>query len=184
MTFGRDDGAGLVDLATLKEAILIVRGRRVIIDADLAALYGVKTKRLKEQVKRNIERFPHDFMFEMTSKEVEQVVADCDHLRKLKFSSVLPLAFTEHGAVMAANVLSSRLAIEASIMVVRAFIHAREIVSEHFELKRRLEILEMKVARGFEDNEDELNAIRLALQQLMMPIDIAPKKPIGFGRGK
>ncbi len=80
-------------------------------------------------------------MFELTEDELKKAVAVCDHLNTLKFSSILPLAFTEHGAVMAANVLSSRIAIDASIMVVRAFIHARELVAEHLELKRRLEAL-------------------------------------------
>lgn len=168
----------------LNEVIITVRGKRVIVDSDLAGLYGVKTKRLKEQVKRNAERFPQDFMFEMTREEIVEVVAFCDHLKKLRFSSVLPLAFSEHGAVMAANVLNSRVAIEASILVVRAFIHAREILAEHLELKRRLESLERKVARGFEDNEQELNAIRFTLQQLMLPPDETAKKLIGFGRGK
>lgn len=126
------------------ELTVRVRGRRVIVDADLARLYGVKTKHLKEQVKRNAERFPQDFMFEMTHEEVAEVVAVCDHLKELKFSSILPVPFTDRGAVMAANVLNSRLAIEASIMVVRAFIHAREILAEHLELRRRLEQLETR----------------------------------------
>ncbi|MBN8550064.1 MAG: ORF6N domain-containing protein [Deltaproteobacteria bacterium] len=173
-----------IESPKLTDIIVRVRGKRVIMDTDLARLYGVKTKRLKEQVRRNSERFPQDFMFELTKDELVEVVANCDHLKKLKFSSVLPLAFTEHGTVMAANVLNSRLAIEASIMVVRAFIHAREILAEHLDLKRRLELLEQKVARGFEDNENELNAIRLTLQQQMLPTEIPSKKSIGFGRGK
>lgn len=118
----------------------------------------------------------------MPCAEKDEVVANCDHLKKLKFSSTLPLAFTEHGAVMAATVLSSRVAIETSILVVRAFIHAREIISEHRELKRRLDRLEEKVARGFQDNEEELQAVRFAIQQLMNPNLTASKKPIGFGR--
>jgi hypothetical protein len=119
--------------------IISIRAQRVIIDADLAALYGVKTKRLKEQVKRNSVRFPADFVLQLTEIERQEVVAKCDHLKNLKFLSTLPLAFTEHGAIMAATVLNSRIAIETSILVVRAFIHAREIISEHRELKRRLE---------------------------------------------
>jgi len=170
--------------ADLREVIVCIRERRVIVDADLARLYGVKTKRLKEQVKRNAERFPEDFMFQITHDEMAEVVAVCDHLRKLKFSKVLPLAFTEHGAIMAANVLNSRVAIDASIMVVRAFIHARQILAEHLELRQRLYALERRVARGFQDNEEELNAIRRALQQLMMPPELKPRKPIGFGREK
>ena len=110
------------------------------------------------------------------------MVAKCDHLQKLKFSSVLPLAFTEHGAIMAATVLNSRVAIKTSILVVRAFIHAREIISEHRELKLRLERLEERVARGFHDTEDELQAVRFAIQQLMDLPPPSSKKPIGFGR--
>ena len=142
--------------SAVRPQIILIRGQRVIIDADLANLYGVKTKRLKEQVKRNSERFPADFLLQLTEAEAVEVVAKCDHLEKLKFSSTLPLAFTEHGAIMAATVLNSRVAIETSILVVRAFIHAREIISEHRELKLRLERLEERVARGFHDTEDEL----------------------------
>jgi len=82
----------------IENVILTVRGHRVILDADLAKVYGVSTKRLNEQVKRNRERFPAHFMFQLTAAEKAEVVANCDHLRKLKFSPVLPYAFTEHGA--------------------------------------------------------------------------------------
>ena len=167
---------------SVRPHIMLLRGHRVIIDSDLAELYGVKTKRLKEQVRRNSERFPADFVLQLTKVEAEEVVAKCDHLQKLKFSSVLPLAFTEHGAVMAATVLNSRVAIETSILVVRAFIHAREIISEHRELKLRLERLEERVARGFHDTEGELQAVRFAIQQLMDLPPPSSKKPIGFGR--
>ena len=131
---------------------------------------------------RNRERFPADFLLELTETEASEVVAKCDHLEKLRFSSTLPLAFTEHGAIMAATVLNSRVAIETSILVVRAFIHAREIISEHRELKLRLERLEERVARGFHDTEDELQAVRFAIQQLMDLPPPSSKKPIGFGR--
>lgn len=164
--------------------IISVRGQRVIIDADLAKLYGTSTKRLKEQLKRNSERFPEDFVFELTSEEKTEVVANCDHLINLKYSRILPLAFTEHGAIMAANVLNSQIAIETSIMVVRAFIRAREILAEHLDLKRRLDRLEQRVARGFQDHEEELRAIGFAIQQLMEPPELKPKEPMGFGRGK
>ena len=87
--------------------IQVIRGLRVIVDVDLAALYGVPTKRLNEQVKRNRERFPADFLFHLTPQENTEVVANCDHLQKLKFSKTLPYAFTEHGAIQAANVLLS-----------------------------------------------------------------------------
>ena len=85
----------------------MIRGEKVIIDADLAEFYGVPTKRLNEQVKRNKDRFPEDFMFQLNADEKSEVVAKCDHLAKLKFSKVLPHVFTEHGAIMAASVLNS-----------------------------------------------------------------------------
>src|SRR5271170_7086715 len=95
--------------------ILLIRGKKVMIDRDLAELYGVSTKRLNEQVKRNIKRFPEDFMFQLSAKEKEQVVAFCDHLQTLKYSPVLPYVFTEYGAVMLASVLNSERAIEVNI---------------------------------------------------------------------
>ncbi|MCB0338880.1 MAG: hypothetical protein KDD53_04710 [Bdellovibrionales bacterium] len=115
---------------------------------------------------------------------MDEVVANCDHLKNLKHSSVLPLAFTEHGAVMAANALNSPVAIGTSIMVVRAFIRAREILAEHLELKRRLDRLEQRVARGFLGCEEELQEIRFTIQKLMEPAKPEPKRPLGFSRGK
>jgi len=168
----------------IEERILSVRGQRVIIDADLARLYGTSTKRLKEQLKRNKDRFPEDFVFELTTEEKNEVVANCDHLKNLKYSSILPIAFTEHGAVMAANVLNSAIAIKTSIFVVRAFIRAREILAEHLEFKRRLDKLEQRVAKGFQGNEDELQEIRFIIQKLMEPTKQKSKRPLGFGREK
>jgi hypothetical protein len=95
----------LIPLEVIERSILLIRGQRVMLDADLAGLYGVSTKRLNEQVRRNRDRFPGDFMFQLTANEKAEVVANCDHLAKLRFSPVLPNAFTEHGAIMAANFL-------------------------------------------------------------------------------
>ena len=97
----------LTRVERIERLILVIRGQRIMLDADLARLYGVSTKRLNEQVKRNKERFPERFVFRLTSKEKAEVVAICDHLQKLKFSPVLPYAFTEHGAIMAATVLNA-----------------------------------------------------------------------------
>src|SRR5437867_407312 len=96
----------------IERLILFIRGEKVMLDADLARLYGVSTKRLNEQVKRNRERFPKRFMFQLTTDEKAEVVANCDHLQKLKFSPVLPFAFTEHGTIMAATVLNSPRAVQ------------------------------------------------------------------------
>jgi len=112
----------MIPLERVQDRILLIRGNRVIIDRDLAELYGVETKRLNEQVKRNISRFPEDFVFQLSQEEKDEVVANCDHLSRLKFSKVLPNAFTEHGAIMAANVLNSEHAIRASVFIVRAFV--------------------------------------------------------------
>ena len=98
----------------IESCIQVIRGLRVMLDVDLAALYGVQTKRLNEQVKRNRDRFPSDFLFQLTADEKTEVVANCDHLQNLKFSKALPFAFTEHGAIQAANVLASSQAVEMS----------------------------------------------------------------------
>ena len=102
----------LIPIDMIERKILLIRGEKVMLDADLAALYGVTTKRLNEQVKRNRERFPNDFMFQLTEEEKAEVVANCDHLKRLKFSPALPYAFTEHDAIMLASVLNSPLAVQ------------------------------------------------------------------------
>jgi hypothetical protein len=108
-----------VMLPRIESRILVVREHKVIVDADLALLYGVPTKALNQAVKRNAERFPMDFMFQLSAAEKAEVVTSCDHLQKLKFSKSLPFAFTEHGAIQAANVLASPRAVEMGVYVVR-----------------------------------------------------------------
>jgi hypothetical protein len=169
----------LVPYETIERSILILRSEKVILDADLALFYGVTTKRLNEQVKRNIERFPNDFMFQLTKPEKEEVVANCDHLKNLKYSPNLPYAFTEHGVIMAATVLNSSVAIEASIFVVRAFVKFREIISAHKELTKKLKQLEKKIA----GHDDDIQVIFEAIKQLMIPPE-KKKRKIGFKREK
>ena len=156
-----------------------------MIEADLAALYGVSTKRLNEQVKRNADRFPGDFMFKLTPDEKTEVVANCDHLAKLKFSKGLPYAFTEHGAIQAANVLASPQAVEMGIFVVRAFVRMRELAAVHADLAKRLAELEQKT-EGLALTHDtfsrntraQLRQLVEAVNQLMAPPD-PPKRLIG-----
>jgi hypothetical protein len=114
--------------------IVHLRGQQMLLDSDLAGIYGVSTKALNQAVKRNLERFPADFRFQLTADERAEVVTICDHLAGLKFSSVLPWAFTEHGAIMAAAVLNSPRAVEMSVFVVRAFVHLRDFARTHAEL--------------------------------------------------
>ena len=135
----------------IEQTILFIRGHRVMLDADLARIYGVTTKRLNEQVRRNISRFPADFMFQLTAEEKAEVVALCDHLAKLRFSPYLPFAFTEHGTVMLASILDSPIAVAASIHVVRAFVRLREIVATHQQLARKLVLLEKKYDGQFKE---------------------------------
>jgi hypothetical protein len=173
-------------LPRIESRIVVIRNLRVMIDADLAALYGVTTKRLNEQVKRNADRFPGDFMFQLTPAEKAEVVANCDHLAKLKFSKVLPYAFTEHGAIQAANVLASPQAVEMGIFVVRAFVRMRELAAVHADLAKRLAELEQKT-EGLALSHDtfssntraQLRRLIEAVNQLMAPPD-PPKRPIGF----
>ena len=105
--------------------ILLLRGEKVMISNDLAVLYGVTTKRLNEQVKRNIKRFPKHFMFQLTEQEKDKVVANCDHLQNLKYSPYLPYVFTEHEVLQLANVLRNVKAVQVSIKIIEAFIYYR-----------------------------------------------------------
>ena len=165
----------LTRVERIERLILVIRGQRVMLDADLAKLYGVSTKRLNEQVKRNRERFPARFMFQLTAEEKAEVVANCDHLQKLKFSPVLPSAFTEHGAIMAATVLNTSRAIHVSIYVVEAFVRLRELLSSNQELARKLAELERRVAK----HDEHIRSIFEAIRQLLNPIEPS-RREIGF----
>ena len=164
----------------------MIRGLRVIIDADLATLYGVPTKVLNQAVKRNSARFPPDFMFQLDAPEKAEAVTNCDHLQKLKFSKSMPFAFTEYGAVALANVLASAQAVEMGIYVVRAFVHLREALSNNADVAKRLAELEMKT-ESLELSHDTFSRnTRLQLRQLLDAVreltapPEPPKRPIVF----
>jgi len=158
--------------------ILLIRGKKVMIDRDLAELYGVSTKRLNEQVKRNIKRFPADFMYQLTAEEKDEVVAKCDHLKSLKYSSQLPYVFTEYGAVMLAGVLNSDRAIEVNIQIVRIFTQMREMLMTNQEILLKLEQLENQTFR----NTDDIQVIFDYLKKLLTPAEQANRQRIGFKR--
>jgi len=170
----------VVPTGKIEQRILMIRGEKVIIDADLAEFYGVPTKRLNEQVKRNKDRFPEDFMFQLDDDEKSEVVAKCDHLNKLKFSNVLPHAFTEHGAIMAASVLNSPQAAEISIFIVRAFVKLRRVIAEHKELAREISQMERHLA----DHDEQIIALIKTIKQLMQPDPVPKKRRIGFNFDK
>jgi hypothetical protein len=160
--------------------ILIIRGTKVMIDSDLAKLYGVSTKRLNEQVKRNIKRFPEDFMFRISEEEKDYVVANCDHLKRLKFSPYLPYVFTEHGAVMLAGILNSDVAINANIQIVRAFIRMREVLSVHKKILQKLDQLQ----KNDLEQDEKITLIFEYIKQLeetkLQEVDQKNRKRIGF----
>src|SRR5882724_11156025 len=179
------ESAQLLPLEAITYRIVVLRAQKVLLDADLAALYGVETRRLNEQVRRNAQRFPRDFMFELTAEEFANL--------KSQFATSswggqrkLPLAFTEHGAIMAASVLSSQRAIEVSVYVVRAFVRLRELAVTHGDLAKRLDDLEHKTEALAMQHDNlsrntrtQLKQVFDALRELMTPPD-PPKRPIGF----
>jgi len=126
----------------IENRIVLIRSKKVIIDRDIAALYGVSTKRLNEQVKRNSYRFPEDFMFRLNEREKAELVANCDRFKTLKHSVSLPNAFTEHGAIMLASVLNSAMAIKISVQIVRAYVRLRTLLATHKELREKIEKME------------------------------------------
>jgi hypothetical protein len=171
----KNEDAALLASTRIAQRIFVVRGHKVMLDADLARLYGVTTKRLNEQVKRNTKRFPADFMFQLTAVEIEnlnrsQFATGSQRHRDPRFA---PYAFTEHGALMAASVLNSERAVEVSLYVVRAFVQLRETLAANKDLARRLDALEGKYDRQFKVVFD-------AIRELMTPPEPPKKRRIGF----
>ena len=167
--------ASLVPDGIIVNKILFIRNKKVMLDKDIAELYGVSTKRLNEQVKRNKKRFPEDFMFQLTQREKDEVVANCDHLKNLKYSPNLPYVFTEHGAVMLASILNSERAIEMNIQIVRIFTQIRELLLTNKDILLKLEQLEKKVI----NHDENIQKIFGALRQLLNKPQI-PRERIGF----
>ena len=172
-------------IANLQSAIHLIRGHRVMLDSDLAMIYGVTTKRLNEQLKRNRARFPADFAFQLTVQEFRnlksqiatsslrsQFVTSSSHGGKRK----LPWVFTEHGALMLAGVLNSAIAVQASVRVVRAFVRLREMVAANAQLAAKLKELE----RRFDSHDEAIANVFAALKQLLEPTDAPKRREIGF----
>jgi len=165
----------------IERVILVVRGRKVLLDVDLAAIYGVPVKALNQAVKRNRERFPEDFTFRLTAEEAESLRSQTVTLERQgrgQHRKYLPYVFTEHGALMAASVLNSPRAIQMSLYVVRAFLKLREWVAGQTQLAAKLSELERRVS----GHDQELNAIVRAIRQLMAPPEV-PRRKIGFRGG-
>ena len=173
------------DVVSVQSMIMTIRGQRVILASDLAALYGVQTKALNQAVKRNMDRFPDDFVFQLTGEEAENISRSRSQIVTLKLGSnikYLPYAFTEHGAVMAANVLNSPRAVQMSVFVVRAFVRMRGMLGDTRELARQLAALEKELKERLDVHEVAIVSI---LQRVMDLIDTPtspdpPRKHIGF----
>jgi len=169
-----------VSLERIEDKIFSLRGHRVMLDRDLAEIYGVSRKRLNEQVKRNKDRFPIDFMFQLTLQD-GRVVSSRSQNATLKRGGNIkyaPYVFTEHGAIMLANVLKNGVAIRASIQVVRAFVHLRKSIANQEAILRQLGTLQGKVGK----HDVELNKILKILYKLLEPppLPLPPKRPMGF----
>jgi phage regulator Rha-like protein len=159
----------------IERRIFTIRKHRVMLDSDLAELYGVETRALSQAVKRNEDRFPEDFMFRLTGEEKAEVITVCDNPDKIRFSPVNPRVFTEHGTLMLANVLNSKRAVAASIRIVRAFTKLRQALMIYSDLKKKIEEIEVKLA----DHDDQFQIF----QELILPlleVSQAGKRKIGF----
>jgi len=170
--------AHITDSTAIAQRILVLRGHRVLLDADLAGLYGVSTSRLNQQVRRNRKRFPADFVFQVTNQEVADL--------KLQFATSSwggrrkrPVIYTEHGAIMAASVLNSPRAVEMSVYVVRAFVKLRELLTSNADLARKLEALEKSVATQDARTRRQFEEVYGAIRALMTPPGVK-SRPIGF----
>ncbi len=138
------DELSIVDYSQIQSRIFTIRGSQVMLDRDLANLYGVENKRLNEQVKRNIERFPEKFRFQLSKQEKEELVANCDRFNSLKHSSTLPYAFTEQGVSMLSAVLHSQTAVQVSIQIIDAFVQMRKFITNNAAIFQRLDTIERK----------------------------------------
>jgi len=172
----------IIPVGRIEQRILLIRGERVMLDADLAALYGVQTKNLVKAVKRNIERFPEDFMFQLTPAEFRALRFQFGTSKSARGGRrYAPYAFTEHGAIMAASVLNTEQAVRVSVYVVRAFVKLRQFISQHKELAHKLAELE----RRLQNHDEQIVALVEAIRELMVPPP--PKqgrKRIGFSTGE
>lgn len=147
----------------VKSFILTIRGVQVMLDRDLAMLYGVTTKRLNEQVKRNLARFPDTFRFVLSSEEMDELVANCDRFKMMKHSSVTMCAFTEHGIIMLASVLKSDVAVEASIRITKTFVAMRKVLASVAPVLNRLETVERCQIVDQARNEERFDTIFKAM---------------------
>ncbi len=173
MTDSQTTQVALISSDTLTGSILVIRGHKVMLDADLAALYGVETKALNQAVRRNIERFPDDFMFQLTSDEMENLRSQTVTASSWGGRRTRPYAFTEQGVAMLSSVLKSPRAIQVNIEIMRAFVRLRQMVTSNADLARKLNALERKY-------DGQFKIVFAAIRELTEPTPKKKGRPIGF----
>jgi len=166
----------IVSVENIAGLILFVRGQKVMLDVHLAELYGVSTGHLKRAVRRNIDRFPSDFLFQLTTDEYQSLRCQFGILRRGQHAKYLPLAFTEQGVAMLSSVLRSKRAVQMNVEIMRAFVRLRNFLAAHKELARKLAELERRVT----DHDAQIEAIFEAIRQLMTPPPEPPRERVGF----
>jgi hypothetical protein len=170
----------LVPRERIGQRILVIRGHNVLVDADLAELYGVATGTLNQAVKRNADRFPDDFMFRLSAGERDEIVANVGHLGKLRFAPLLPLVFTEQGVAMLSSVLRSPRAVAVNIEIMRAFVRMRQFITTHEGLAKRIEEIDAKFEGRTKEHAAHIEQIYDLLDQLINPPEPPRKGRIGF----
>ena len=166
----------LISSEIIAQRIFVIRGHKVMVDRDLAELYDVRAIALRQQVKRNLERFPKGFMFQLTEKEADELITNCDRLSLLKHSPTTPYVFTEQGVAMLSSILKSKKAIQVHIQIMRTFAQLKEFLLAHKELALRLDALERK----FGEHDDKIRVVFEAMRELLDPPQEASKPKIGF----
>ena len=162
----------MIPVERIQNSIYLIHKQKVMLDRDLAQLYGVQTRALVQAVKRNIKRFPADFMFQLTKKEKQELVTNCEDISSLKYSSSLPYVFTEQGIAMLSSVLKSERAVEVNIAIMRTFVKLRQILISNDLLRRKIESMERKYDEHFQQ-------VFAAIKELFIQ-EAKPKQQIGF----
>ena len=166
----------LIPAESLINKILVIRSQKVILDRELAILYNVETRALKQAVRRNLKRFPSDFMFILKKREIDVMVSQNVIPSKSYFGGASPMAFTEQGVAMLSSILKSERAIEVNILIMRAFVKLREIISTHKKVEDKLRKLEIKL----KEHSNQIVQIMQVINQLITPPTTSQKKKIGF----
>jgi hypothetical protein len=169
----KKDAKSLIPAERIERSILLIRGHKVLLDRDLAELYGVKAIALRQQVRRNLARFPDDFMFHLTAEEAEALVSQNVIPSRRSLGGFLPYAFTQEGVAMLSSVLRSERAVLVNIEIMRAFVRLRELLASHVELARRLDAMEKKY-------DGQFRMVFDAIRDLMTPPPSPPRRRIGF----